>query len=133
MREAYFNDPATVTMLLAAEALDAQRVLVLAPTLLLVKQLRDEWISKRRPDREWASLAVCSDIGDGMDASEIAPAEFGAPPTTNPDDIAAFLKKPGHLRRAGCLAAGHSVSPRPGPYCGAGRWGICLFLKYGLH
>lgn len=100
----------TVTMLLAAEALDAQRVLVLAPTLLLVKQLRDEWISKRRPDREWASLAVCSDIGDGMDASEIAPAEFGAPPTTNPDDIAKFLKKPGRRVVFGTYASSDRIA-----------------------
>jgi superfamily II DNA or RNA helicase len=100
----------TVTMLLAAEALDAQRVLVLAPTLLLVKQLRDEWISKRRPDREWASLAVCSDIGDGMDASEIAPAEFGAPPTTNPDEIAAFLKKPGRRVVFGTYASSDRIA-----------------------
>ncbi len=100
----------TVTMLLAAEALDAQRVLVLAPTLLLVKQLRDEWISKRRPDRQWASLAVCSDIGDGMDSSEIAPAEFGAPPTTNPDDIAAFLKKPGRRVVFGTYASSDRIA-----------------------
>ena len=100
----------TVTMLLAAEALDAQRVLVLAPTLLLVKQLRDEWVSKRRPDREWASLAVCSDIGDGVDASEIAPAEFGAPPTTNPDDIAAFLKKPGRRVVFGTYASSDRIA-----------------------
>jgi predicted helicase len=100
----------TVTMLLAAEALDAQRVLVLAPTLLLVKQLRDEWVSKRRPDREWASLAVCSDIGDGMDASEIAPAEFGAPPTTNPDEIAAFLKKPGRRVVFGTYASSDRIA-----------------------
>jgi len=100
----------TVTMLLAAEALDAQRVLVLAPTLLLVKQLRDEWVSKRRPDREWASLAVCSDIGDGMDESEIAPAEFGAPPTTNPDEIAAFLKKPGRRVVFGTYASSDRIA-----------------------
>ena len=100
----------TVTMLLAAEALDAQRVLVLAPTLLLVKQLRDEWVSKRRPDREWASLAVCSDIGDGVDASEIAPAEFGAPPTTNPDEIAAFLKKPGRRVVFGTYASSDRIA-----------------------
>jgi superfamily II DNA or RNA helicase len=100
----------TVTMLLAAEALDAQRVLVLAPTLLLVKQLRDEWVSKRRPDREWASLAVCSDIGDGMDASEIAPAEFGAPPTTKPDEIAAFLKKPGRRVVFGTYASSDRIA-----------------------
>ena len=100
----------TVTMLLAAEALDAQRVLVLAPTLLLVKQLRDEWVSKRRPDREWASLAVCSDIGDGIDASEIAPAEFGAPPTTNPDEIAAFLKKPGRRVVFGTYASSDRIA-----------------------
>ena len=100
----------TVTMLLAAEALDAQRVLVLAPTLLLVKQLRDEWISKRRPDREWSSLAVCSDIGDGVDASEIAPAEFGAPPTTNPDEIAAFLKKPGRRVVFGTYASSDRIA-----------------------
>ena len=100
----------TVTMLLAAEALDAQRVLVLAPTLLLVKQLRDEWVSKRRPDREWASLAVCSDIGDGMDATEIAPAEFGAPPTTNPDEIAAFLKKPGRRVVFGTYASSDRIA-----------------------
>jgi superfamily II DNA or RNA helicase len=85
----------TYTTLLAMEALGSKRVLVLAPTLLLVKQLRDEWMRERT--NAWATLAVCSDIGtdEGDDSTQLSPGEIGAKPTTDPVEIAEFLKSKG--------------------------------------
>jgi predicted helicase len=85
----------TYTMLLAMEALGSKRVLVLAPTLLLVKQLRDEWMRERT--NTWATLAVCSDIGtdEGDDSTHVSPGEIGSKPTTDPAEIAIFLKSKG--------------------------------------
>ncbi len=85
----------TYTTLLAMEALGSKRVLVLAPTLLLVKQLRDEWMRERA--KPWATLAVCSDIGtdEGSDSTQLSPGEIGAKPTTDPVEIAQFLKQKG--------------------------------------
>jgi superfamily II DNA or RNA helicase len=82
----------TYTTLLAMEALGSKRVLVLAPTLLLVKQLRDEWIRERTST--WATLAVCSDIGtdEGDDSTHVAPGELGSKPTTDPAVIASEIK-----------------------------------------
>jgi superfamily II DNA or RNA helicase len=86
----------TYTTLLAMEALGSKRVLVLAPTLLLVKQLRDEWMRERTST--WATLAVCSDIGtdEGDDSTHVSPGELGSKPTTDPaviaSEIKAFLK-----------------------------------------
>jgi superfamily II DNA or RNA helicase len=77
------------------EALGSKRVLVLAPTLLLVKQLRDEWMRERTST--WATLAVCSDIGtnEGDDSTHVSPGEIGSKPTTDPAEIAIFLKSKG--------------------------------------
>ena len=85
----------TYTTLLAMEALGSKRVLVLAPTLLLVKQLRDEWMRERT--NSWATLAVCSDIGtdEGDDSTHVSPGEIGSKPTTDPAEIAIFLKSKG--------------------------------------
>ena len=85
----------TYTTLLAMEALGSKRVLVLAPTLLLVKQLRDEWMRERT--HAWATLAVCSDIGtdEGDDSTHVSPGEIGSKPTTDPAEIAVFLKSKG--------------------------------------
>jgi predicted helicase len=85
----------TYTTLLAMEALGSKRVLVLAPTLLLVKQLRDEWMRERT--HPWATLAVCSDIGtdEGDDSTHVSPGEIGSKPTTDPAEIAIFLKSKG--------------------------------------
>ena len=85
----------TYTTLLAMEALGSKRVLVLAPTLLLVKQLRDEWMRERT--HPWATLAVCSDIGTdkGDDSTHVSPGEIGSKPTTDPAEIAIFLKSKG--------------------------------------
>jgi superfamily II DNA or RNA helicase len=82
----------TYTTLLAMEALGSKRVLVLAPTLLLVKQLRDEWMRERT--NAWATLAVCSDIGtdEGDDSTHVSPGELGSKPTTDPAVIASEIK-----------------------------------------
>ena len=73
------------------EALGSKRVLVLAPTLLLVKQLRDEWMRERTST--WATLAVCSDIGtdEGDDSTHVSPGELGSKPTTDPAKIASEI------------------------------------------
>ena len=83
----------TYTTLLAMEALGSKRVLVLAPTLLLVKQLRDEWMRERTST--WATLAVCSDIGtdEGDDSTHVSPGELGSKPTTDPAVIASEIKR----------------------------------------
>lgn len=83
----------TYTTLLAMEALGSKRVLVLAPTLLLVKQLRDEWMRERTSS--WATLAVCSDIGtdEGDDSTHVSPGELGSKPTTDPVVIASEIKR----------------------------------------
>jgi superfamily II DNA or RNA helicase len=83
----------TYTTLLAMEALGSKRVLVLAPTLLLVKQLRDEWMRERTST--WATLAVCSDIGtdEGDDSTHVSPSELGSKPTTDPAKIAAEIRQ----------------------------------------
>jgi superfamily II DNA or RNA helicase len=83
----------TYTTLLAMEALGSKRVLVLAPTLLLVKQLRDEWMRERTST--WATLAVCSDIGtdEGDDSTHVSPGELGSKPTTDPAKIAAEIRQ----------------------------------------
>jgi hypothetical protein len=61
----------------------------------LVKQLRDEWMRERT--NTWATLAVCSDIGtnEGDDSTHVSPGEIGSKPTTDPAEIAIFLKSKG--------------------------------------
>jgi superfamily II DNA or RNA helicase len=81
--------------LLVAEAMDANRTLVLLPSLSLVSQTVREWKTNNR--RGFEFLCVCSDdtvVGDDEMVSHVADLPFSAV-TTDPAEVAAFLRKRG--------------------------------------
>ena len=84
----------TLIGLRVAEAMKAKRVLVLVPSLSLVSQILDDWTSDAiRPFR---FLPVCSDdTVRGEDHLVTHTSELGLPATTNPADVAKFLKGSG--------------------------------------
>ncbi len=79
-----------------AEELNAKTTLVLFPSLLLLsKTLRDWKLNENVKNR---FLPVCSDetVSKSGDETVINTHELAYPTTTNPDEIAEFLKKKGH-------------------------------------
>jgi superfamily II DNA or RNA helicase len=75
-----------------AKTLEARRVLVLVPSLSLVRQTLREWATAS----EFSYLAVCSDetvTGGQADAVVASTSELGFPVTTNPAEIARFLRR----------------------------------------
>jgi superfamily II DNA or RNA helicase len=84
----------TLVTLWVAEARADERVLVLVPTLLLLKQFRREWRQTARVP--FVDLAVCSDA-DTVDTDEwrVRADELGVPVTTDPTVIGAFLRGSG--------------------------------------
>jgi superfamily II DNA or RNA helicase len=84
----------TLVTLWIAEARADERVLVLVPTLLLLKQFRREW--REAAKLPFVDLAVCSDA-DTVEPDEwrVRADELGVPVTTDPPAIAAFLRGPG--------------------------------------
>ena len=84
----------TLVTLWVAEARADERVLVLVPTLLLLKQFRREW--REAASLPFVDLAVCSDA-DTVEPDEwrVRADELGVPVTTDPATIAAFLRVPG--------------------------------------
>ena len=84
----------TLVTLWVAEARADERVLVLVPTLLLLKQFRREW--REAATLPFVDLAVCSDA-DTVEPDEwrVRADELGVPVTTDPDAIASFLRGPG--------------------------------------
>lgn len=85
----------TLTSLFITERLDAQRVLVLVPSLSLLKQTMHSWRSNSSAGFE--SMPVCSDdtVGSEPDAAVSTVSDIGVPVTTDPAAIAAFLRKRG--------------------------------------
>jgi superfamily II DNA or RNA helicase len=83
----------TLTAQFIAAELDAQRTLVLVPSLSLLKQTMRVWQSQGRQGVE--VLPVCSD--ETVSRTEDIPvehvSELGMPVTSNPSEIAAFLRK----------------------------------------
>lgn len=83
----------TLTAQFIATALNAERTLVLVPSLSLLKQTMQVWQAQRRPGVE--VLPVCSD--ETVSRTEDIPvehvSELGLPVTTDPAEIAAFLRK----------------------------------------
>ncbi|GAC1672217.1 MAG: hypothetical protein NVS9B8_15180 [Candidatus Limnocylindrales bacterium] len=85
-----------------AEARADQRVLVLVPSLSLLRQFRREWLETADASRPLADLCVCSDTtvagghvrGYSDDLVERA-ADLGVPVTSDPATIAAFLRLTG--------------------------------------
>ena len=84
----------TLTSLFIREKLDAERVLVLVPSLSLLKQTMQVWrVNATVP---FDALPVCSDETVGRSEEDAAVAhtsELGVPVTTDPADIAAFLRR----------------------------------------
>ena len=84
----------TLTSLFIKEKLDAERTLVLVPSLSLLKQTMQVWRVNAKVLFE--ALPVCSDetVGlSGEDAAVAHTSELGVPVTTDPHDIAAFLRR----------------------------------------
>lgn len=92
----------TLTAQFIAEELHAQRTLVLVPSLSLLKQTMRVWQTQGRQGVE--ALPVCSD--ETVSRTEDIPvehvSELGLPVTTDPGEIAAFLRKPSGPRVVFC-------------------------------
>ena len=85
----------TLTSLFIKEKLDAERTLVLVPSLSLLKQTMQVWRVNGKVLFE--ALPVCSDDTVRVsheDAAVSHTSELGVPVTTDPHDIAAFLRAP---------------------------------------
>jgi superfamily II DNA or RNA helicase len=84
----------TLIGLRVAEAMEAQRTLVLVPSLSLVSQILSDWTKDGL--RPFRFLPVCSDetIG-GEDHLLSHVSELGVPATTDPSEIAEFMRGSG--------------------------------------
>jgi superfamily II DNA or RNA helicase len=84
----------TLTSLFIKEKLAAERTLVLVPSLSLLKQTMQVWrVNAKVP---FDALPVCSDETVGRpeeDAAVAHTSELGVPVTTDPSEIAAFLRR----------------------------------------
>jgi superfamily II DNA or RNA helicase len=90
-----------------AGALRSRRTLVLVPSLSLVKQTLREWLLVS----DFDYLAVCSDeTVVGEDAVVARTTELGVPVTTDPEDIATFLRR--RSGRPRVVFATYQSSPR---------------------
>jgi superfamily II DNA or RNA helicase len=86
----------TLIALGVREQLGARRTLVLVPSLSLLKQTLQEWSSNAR--RPFELLAVCSDETVATHDAPVAwTHDLGLPVTTDPTEIAAFLRRRGDL------------------------------------
>jgi superfamily II DNA or RNA helicase len=95
----------SLTAFWIAEALKAQTISVIVPSLALIKQGIEDWTREfvaldENPLPEW--LCVCSDESAGaLDKDEFVGEvyDLGIPTTTNPHDIGEFLKRETFARR----------------------------------
>ena len=85
----------TLAALWISESLEAKRTLVLLPSLTLLSQTVSEWLANAK--EPFAYLPVCSDdtVSRGNDAAVMFTSDLEYPVTTNPDDIATFLRHRG--------------------------------------
>jgi predicted helicase len=82
----------TLAAMWISEALDAKRTLILVPSLSLLAQTLREWSANATDPFDY--LAVCSEeTVRGRDAAVKHTAELGLPVTTDPEVIAAFLRR----------------------------------------
>jgi superfamily II DNA or RNA helicase len=83
----------TLTGLFITEKLEAQRTLVLLPSLSLLKQTLNEW--RANCSVEFASLPVCSDetVNTTDDDAIAHTSDLGVPVTTDPAKITEFLRR----------------------------------------
>lgn len=85
----------TLTAWFIKERLAAERTLVLVPSLSLLKQTMREW-QTANPKKPFPALPVCSDETAGSlgeDAAVSHTSDLGVPVTTDPTEIAEFLRK----------------------------------------
>ena len=82
----------TLVALSIAEKIAAERTLVLVPSLSLLAQTLREWTANSAEEFEF--LPVCSDetVSDS-DAAVANTSDLGFPVTTDPEEIAAFLRR----------------------------------------
>jgi superfamily II DNA or RNA helicase len=86
----------TLTAWFITDKLAADRTLVLVPSLSLLKQTMREWQNSTGGEVRFASLPVCSDATVAQrDDAPVHTCDLGVPVTTNPAEIAAFMRKPG--------------------------------------
>jgi superfamily II DNA or RNA helicase len=86
----------TLTAWFIADQLAAERTLVLVPSLSLLKQTMREWQNSTGSEVRFASLPVCSDATVVQrDDAPVHTCDLGVPVTTDPAEIAAFMRKPG--------------------------------------
>ncbi|MEK6251845.1 MAG: Helicase associated domain protein [Actinomycetota bacterium] len=84
----------TLAAMWISERLDAKRTLILVPSLSLLAQTLREWSANATEPFDY--LAVCSDETVADEDQFVAhTAELGLPVTTDPDLIAAFLRRRG--------------------------------------
>ncbi|TGD89224.1 DEAD/DEAH box helicase [Mycolicibacterium sp. CH28] len=100
----------TLTALFITEQLEAKRTLVLVPSLSLLKQTLNVW--RANCTTEFASLTVCSDDTVAKFDDDVAlshTSDLGVPVTTDPEEIAAYLRQ-----RSGCrvVFATYQSSPQ---------------------
>ncbi len=83
----------TLTALFIREKLAVERTLVLVPSLSLLKQTLNVW--RANCTAEFASLPVCSDdtVARDDDVALEHTSDLGVPVTTDPSEIAAFLRR----------------------------------------
>lgn len=84
----------TLTSLRINEALGSRRTLLLVPSISLAQQSLKDW--GRHAKEDFDCLVVCSDetvASDRHDPALRYAADLSIKPTTNPDEIAAFLAK----------------------------------------
>ena len=83
----------TLTALFIREKLAAERTLVLVPSLSLLKQTLNVW--RANCSTEFTSLPVCSDVTVARedDVALEHTSDLGVPVTTDPSEIAAFLRR----------------------------------------
>jgi superfamily II DNA or RNA helicase len=83
-----------------ADELDARRIVIAVPSLSLIKQTLKVWLRESLANRqavEW--ICVCSDDSAGRverDDVTVLRQDIGVPCLTDPDDIAAWLKRKHH-------------------------------------
>ena len=90
----------TLTAQRIAEKLDSKTTLVLIPSLLLLSKTVLDWLTEKEKNHNFSFLPVCSDQrvlrGKGTeDQIELSVSELNVKPTTDPSEIAEFLKGDG--------------------------------------
>ncbi len=83
----------TLVALWAAEQAEPKRVLVLVPSLNLLRQTLHEWAKWTNWGERFRYLCVCSDpkVGSGLDEIEIRPEDADFPVRTDPAIVRQFL------------------------------------------